>query len=121
MASVDDVNNLELSGAPGMSEDVYVFPASFAQQRLWFLDKLEPGQNTYNVPFALRLSGPLNVSAMEQALRELVARHEVLRTTFSEDDSGKPIQVVAAEHEFALSVADLRAIPSASREEEARR
>src|SRR3989442_11493117 len=80
----------------GASDDVFIFPASFAQQRLWFLDKLEPQQSAYNVPFAIRLNGDLDIDALERSLRELIARHELLRTTFSEDETGKPIQVVAA-------------------------
>ena len=115
MPSANDLNNI------GASEDVFLFPASFSQQRLWFLDKLEPGQNTYNVPFAIRLSGALNVEAMERSLCELIRRHEVLRTTFSEDELGKPIQLVAAEQEFELAVWDLRNFPPESREDEAKR
>src|ERR1700760_4818685 len=51
-------------------------PLSFAQQRLWFLDRLEPESAFYNVPAAVRLSGPLDVSALEQSLREIVSGHE---------------------------------------------
>ena len=57
-------------------------PVSYAQQRLWFLDRLEPGSPTYNVPFVLSLTGALNVDALESSLAELVRRHEVLRTRF---------------------------------------
>lgn len=102
------------------AEDVFVFPASFAQQRLWFLDKLEPGQG-YNVPFALRLTGKLRPNILERALQELVTRHEVLRTTFSEDESGKAIQLVSASLKFALTVTDLSSGRAESREDEARR
>src|SRR6202158_3979010 len=108
--------------APQLSEDeIFVFPASFAQQRLWFLDKLEPEQNAYNVPFALRLDGNLKIDILERSLRELIARHEVLRTTFSEDKDGKLIQLVAAKVEFTLPVTDLGIFPSQAREDEARR
>src|SRR5215472_5954855 len=83
--------------AASASDDVFLFPASFAQQRLWFLDKLEPGQNVYNVPFAMRLVGHLEVHALKESFRELIGRHEALRTTLSENAEGKPVQFVAAQ------------------------
>src|SRR6267142_1287469 len=58
-------------------------PLSFAQQRLWFLDQLEPGKNFYTIPIAVRISGNLNVTALRQSLDEILRRHEALRTTFS--------------------------------------
>ncbi|MBS93714.1 MAG: non-ribosomal peptide synthetase [Chromatiales bacterium] len=61
-------------------------PLSYAQQRLWFLDELEPGTPVYNMPFALRVRGKLNVDALQTALNELVKRHETLRTVFSAGD-----------------------------------
>lgn len=64
------------------SEEVFVFRASFAQQRLWFLDQLIPGNTIYNVPTAIRLTGLLNCTALQQALQEIVCRHETLRTRF---------------------------------------
>ncbi|HEY9815189.1 MAG TPA: amino acid adenylation domain-containing protein [Candidatus Obscuribacterales bacterium] len=69
------------------------FPLSFAQQRLWFLDQLEPNSPFYNVPMAIRLRGTLQVSALEQTLHELVHRHEVLRTHIAVMD-GEPMQVI---------------------------
>ncbi len=62
-------------------EEVYVFPASFAQQRLWFLDQFEPGSPFYNIPTAVRLKGKLNVEALRQCVEEIAWRHETLRTT----------------------------------------
>jgi amino acid adenylation domain-containing protein/non-ribosomal peptide synthase protein (TIGR01720 family) len=68
-------------------------PLSFAQERLWFLNQMEPENPFYNLPVALRLDGPLNVSALERSINEIVRRHEALRTTFVEKD-GVPRQVV---------------------------
>ena len=74
-----------------LEEDVFVLPASFAQRRLWFLDQWEPG--VYHITMAVRLTGRLNVTAMEQALREVVRRHEALRTSFKIVD-GNLFQVI---------------------------
>ncbi|HSL71196.1 MAG TPA: condensation domain-containing protein, partial [Longimicrobiales bacterium] len=74
-----------------LTEDVYALPLSFAQQRLWFLDQLQPGVTAYNIPGALRLRGALNLTALEQSLNEIIARHETLRTVFSVVD-GQPVQ-----------------------------
>ncbi|MFP2933734.1 condensation domain-containing protein, partial [Pyxidicoccus sp. 3LG] len=68
-------------------------PLSFAQQRLWFIDQLEPGTPTYNLPVALRMEGALDAAALERAFTELVRRHESLRTTFV-DVNGKAAQVI---------------------------
>jgi len=95
-------------------------PLSFAQQRLWFLDQLKPGNSTYNIPAAMRLRGPLNVAALEQSLNEIVRRHEALRTTFASVE-GQPIQIISPPEPFTLSIADLRQLPETEREPEARR
>src|SRR5258708_19458103 len=63
--------------------EVFVFPASFAQQRLWFLDRLEPGSCAYNLPMGFRVAGSLNLQALQRSFDEIVCRHESLRTTFS--------------------------------------
>ncbi len=76
-------------------------PLSFAQERLWFLDQLEPGQSTYNMWIARTLRGALDERALERALSEIVRRHEVLRTTFGEKD-GVPFQVVSPPESFGL-------------------
>ncbi|MCU0516902.1 MAG: condensation domain-containing protein, partial [Oscillatoria sp. Prado101] len=69
------------------------FPLSFAQQRLWFIDQLEPGNSAYNETTALRLQGVLNVPALERSLNEIVRRHEILRTTFA-TVGGEPVQII---------------------------
>jgi amino acid adenylation domain-containing protein len=101
-------------------EDSFVLPASFAQIRLWFLDKLEPGQSAYNVPLAVRILGKLNANILELSFVELIARHEILRTTFAEDKSGKPVQVVACKQNFGLTRIDLRSSDGDTRERELR-
>ena len=69
-------------------------PMSFAQQRLWFIDRLEPGNPFYIVVAGVRLKGALDVAALERTLSEIVRRHEVLRTSFAMID-GEPVQVIA--------------------------
>ena len=90
-------------------------PVSFAQQRLWFLDQLEPGSPFYNMSRAVRLSGALDVLALEKTFSEVVHRHEMLRTRFALAD-GKPVQVVEAEAKFRLGVEDLQHLPAGERE-----
>jgi amino acid adenylation domain-containing protein len=92
-------------------------PLSFAQQRLWFLDRFEPGSPFYNIPAAARLIGELDVAALERSLVEIIRRHEILRTTFREVD-GQPGQVIAPELPVALRVLDLSNLPAAEREAE---
>ena len=70
------------------------FPVSFSQRRLWFLDQLEPGEPTYNMPYLWWLDGPLDADALQRAMDALVTRHAVLRTKFVALD-GVPEQVVA--------------------------
>jgi amino acid adenylation domain-containing protein len=98
---------------PGRDDPVCVLPASYAEQRLWFLDRLEPGNPAYNVASALRLRGPLDVSALERALDALARRHEPLRTTFALID-GEPRQLIAEPSTFELPFDDLRGTPDAT-------
>jgi amino acid adenylation domain-containing protein len=100
--------------------DRHSAPLSFAQQRLWFLDQYEPDKPFYNIPFGLRLSGPLNVAALDHSLSEIIRRHEVLRTTFTMLD-GEPVQSIAAPVSRSLPMVDLSDRPVSEREAEARR
>lgn len=94
-------------------------PLSFAQQRLWFLDQLEPGSSAYNISDAVRLRGSLDVAALEQSINEIVRRHEVLRTTFPVVD-GHSTQFIVPSLQIALSVVDLTQISLRERDAAAR-
>jgi amino acid adenylation domain-containing protein len=97
-----------------------VFPASFAQERLWFLDRFEPGSPFYNVPAASRLRARMDLPALTASLNEIVRRHESLRTTFAEVD-GQPVQVIAPRLTVGLAVLDRRHLPPEEREAEVER
>ncbi|MBV8882381.1 MAG: AMP-binding protein, partial [Chroococcidiopsidaceae cyanobacterium CP_BM_RX_35] len=112
MAEVTTLNTSE--------EEVFIFPVSFAQQRLWFLEQLVPGNPFYNVPTAVRLSGPLNLSALEQTFNEIVRRHEALRTTFRMVE-GQLVQILAPELNIPLPIVDLQHLPATIQEQEAQR
>ncbi len=100
--------------------EVFVFPASFAQARLWFLDRLFPDNPFYNVSTALRLTGSLNLVALDQTFNEIVRRHEALRTTFRML-GGQLVQVIAPSLTIPLPVVDLRNLPATEQEAETRR
>jgi amino acid adenylation domain-containing protein len=91
---------------------------SFAQERLWFLDQLEPGSSAYNISGALRLTGHLKVAALEWSLNEIIRRHEALRTIFV-SGNGQPVQMIAPPQAFPLPLIDLSALPEARRESKA--
>ena len=95
-------------------------PLSFAQQRLWFLDQIEPGNPAYNMHVALRLTGRLREEALEQSLNEILRRHEALRTTFR-TVGGQPVQVISPLQPLRLPVVDLTRLPASDRQAEALR
>ncbi len=95
-------------------------PASFAQQRLWFVDRLRPGSPAYHLPAALRLTGRLDAAAAERSLGEIVRRHEALRTVFRAV-GGQLLQVVLPDVPCPLPIVDLSHLPPVDREAEAAR
>jgi len=95
-------------------------PLSFAQERLWFLDQLEPNSAVYNVPMGLSLKGALNLSVLHRCLEEIVRRHEALRTRFEIVD-GHPVQAIEPFHSPEMPLIDLSNLPKGQRKAEARR
>ncbi|BAY41871.1 nonribosomal protein synthetase (plasmid) [Nostoc sp. NIES-2111] len=105
---------------PPQSRDTHKFPLSFSQQRLWFFSQLEPQSSAYNIPAAIRLTGRLNIAALENSINEIVHRHEILRTTFTVVDE-EPVQVISSTTKLQLKIIDLQNIPATARETEALR
>ena len=103
-----------------MAEEVFAFPLSFAQHRLWFLDQLAPDNPFYNVSATLRLSFAIDVRVFERSLGEIVRRHESLRTTFGSSD-GQPVQIVSPFKGQPLPLIDLTEYAPSERESEALR
>ena len=101
-------------------EDVNLFPTSIDQERLWFIEQLQPGNAAYNIFSASRIKGPLDAAVMERVVNELIARHEVLRTTFTIVDD-QPMQLVHQRMEITLTPFDLQSLPLEAREHEALR
>ncbi|MCW5318204.1 amino acid adenylation domain-containing protein [Nostoc sp. KVJ3] len=95
--------------------EVFVFPTSFAQQRLWFLDQLAPGNPFYNVSTALHLTGSLNFTALKQTFNEIVRRHETLRTRFVMVEQ-QPVQAISPSLTIPLPLIDLRNFDSPERD-----
>ena len=89
-------------------ESLFVFPVTFAQQRLLFLDQLDPKSTSYSVPWSIRITGRLDANALERSLNEIVRRHEILRTTF-DFVNGRPVQMVAGSLRVPLVRVDLTA------------
>ncbi|HEX6547667.1 MAG TPA: amino acid adenylation domain-containing protein [Candidatus Dormibacteraeota bacterium] len=112
----------ELAPAPALEArpEAPLAPVSYGQHRLWFLDRLAPGSPAYHIPQTFRFSGEVDAAALEGALNTIVARHEVLRTTFTAVD-GEPRQRIAPELRIRLHRHDLRALSESERQSESRR
>ncbi|MEW6736885.1 MAG: amino acid adenylation domain-containing protein, partial [Acidobacteriota bacterium] len=95
-------------------------PLSFAQQRLWLLNRLQPDSTQYNIPVVLRIIGQLDLNALEQSINEIIKRHEILRTAFVEID-GKPIQVIVPELKLTISIEDLTGLSETEQDLEVKR
>ncbi|HWX41856.1 MAG TPA: condensation domain-containing protein, partial [Blastocatellia bacterium] len=93
---------------------------SFDQERIWIIDRMEPGNPAYNIYTASRLLGPLDLPAMERAVNEIVKRHEILRTTFTTVE-GEPVMVISRESTLRLPVQDISSVDEDERLSEARR
>src|ERR1043166_1942291 len=102
-------------GAIRRTSEADRFPLSFAQERLWLLDQLEPGSSLYTIFTGLRLIGPLDKAALEWSLSEVLRRHETLRTNFVVAD-GQPTQVVSDPSPFKIEMIDLGLLPENERE-----
>ena len=122
VAAVEEARGAPAARIPSLTPTLRSgeLPLSFAQQRLWFLDQLEPGTATYNVVVAYHLSGELDAKALEASLREVVRRHATLRTTFPSID-GQPVQVILPSVDLGLALESLDGWPETEREERARR
>src|SRR6266498_158628 len=103
-----------------MTSEVFVFPVSFGQQRLWFMEQLQPGTSLFNLSIPVRLNTPVSVEILERSLNEIVRRHESLRTTFTVVDE-KVVQLIHPSVEHKLVVVDLTHLSASAREEEAAR
>jgi amino acid adenylation domain-containing protein len=112
-----DLSRLPMTSLDRDDEDL---PLSFAQERLWFLDRLTPDSPAYNVPLVVRFNVSIDIGALERSLTEITRRHEVLRATFPASD-GQPSQVIAKDYVIALPVVDLRALSEGERQSEAQR
>ncbi|BCL84574.1 non-ribosomal peptide synthetase [Ktedonobacteria bacterium brp13] len=100
-----------------IEEQAETFPLSFEQQRLWFFQQLEPHLSLYNVPISHRLTGVVDITALERSLNAIVERHEALRTTFAMVD-GQPVQVIHPTLHVKLPVTDIQALPASELEAE---
>ncbi|HZF08986.1 MAG TPA: amino acid adenylation domain-containing protein, partial [Thermoanaerobaculia bacterium] len=102
------------------AERVADLPLSFAQERLWFIDQLDPGRPTYNMPLPMQVNGPLNPAVLARSVDRVVERHEALRTRF-ESRAGRPVQVIDSPGDRAAAWVDLGGLAVERREMEIRR
>ncbi|HSG40607.1 MAG TPA: amino acid adenylation domain-containing protein, partial [Thermoanaerobaculia bacterium] len=122
-ATVEEVLGAGSGAGAGRQEDVPAGPAlplSYSQERLWFLEQLQPGTSAYNIPYGVRLRGAMDPGAFAGALREIARRHQILRITLGES-LGEPIQRVSPSLDLALPLVDLSALPEEVRESERER
>src|SRR5947209_547555 len=111
-----------ISSTDGSVTRASLFPLSYEQEQLWFLDRFNPGTAFYNVPMTLRLKGGLDVALLERSLQEVVRRHEILRTCFVTDEHGHPMQKVVGERcDVRVPVMDLQRLEPDAREEQAKK
>ena len=94
-------------------------PLSFAQQRLWFLDQMEPNSSFYNIPFAVRLKGEFYMDVFKESIKKVIQRHKILRTVF-ENNNGKPFQKVYEVFDFDITVVDFSNLQETIKENKAR-
>jgi amino acid adenylation domain-containing protein len=104
---------------PRRNESEY-YPLSYAQQQLWLLDQLDPGNPAYNCPLAVRMKGALDIPALEKTFHEFIRRHEILRTAFRVVE-GQPVQVISDGVRFRLPLIDLRELDENARKNETKR
>ena len=119
-AIMDEKSSSERASKISRRPQPDITPLSFAQQRLWFIEKLEPGTAVFNMPTAIRLEGSLDVEALERALSEILRRHETLRARFSEVD-GRPVQTIAPALPISITHIDLRETQGDQKDEAVRR
>ncbi|MHC5933218.1 non-ribosomal peptide synthetase [Nostoc sp.] len=112
-------NGLETANIERISRSQKL-PLSFAQQRLWFLAQLEPNSPLYNIPAAIRLQGQLNLGALKQSFKEILRRHEALRTNFQTIE-GQPVAIISSVTSLPLPIFDISELPSNQQQAEVRK
>ncbi len=111
--SQEMLNESQNSNLIDEEEELFILPTSFAQERLWLLDKITNHSIAYHTPIVVKISGPLNIDNLANALQEVINRHEILRTTFALLDDN-PVQAILPEYSLSLKIVEL---PSPSKEE----